>query len=264
MESVKSITSYGRHYIGSLIDKASKEGYEVLYSDTDSVFLSLNGKTFEDAKKFVELFNIELPEPMELSLEGFYPRGIFVPVRLGPSGAKKRYALLTEDGLLIVKGFEMVRRNTTKIVKEVQKGVLEIILKEDDTKKALEFVRAEIEKLKSRQVPIRKLVISTELQKPLSEYEAIGPHVAIARRMEEQGYEIGPGSIIRYVICGAGEKIRDKAKLPAECSKEDYDVDYYLNNQVIPAVDRIFEVLGFSKEELLSSLDQSKLNSFFG
>lgn len=264
IESVKTITSYGRHYIGSLIDEASKQGYGVLYSDTDSVFLYLNGKSLDDAKKFVELFNMDLPEPMELNFEGYYPSGIFVPVRLSQTGAKKRYALLTEDGQLVIKGFEMVRRNTTKLVKEIQRGVIEIILMENNPKKALEFVRQEIGELKNRQVPLRKLIISTELQKQLGEYEAIGPHVAIARKLEEKGFEVGPGTLIKYVICGAGEKIRDKAKLPEDCSREDYDIDYYINNQVIPSVDRIFEALGYTKEDLLSSLDQSKLNSFFG
>ena len=55
-----------------------------------------------------------------------------------------------------------------------------------------------------------------------------------------------------------------RAKLPEECSIEDYDVDYYINNQLIPAVDKILEVIGYSKDDLLSDKDQEKLDRFFG
>jgi DNA polymerase I len=41
-----------------------------------------------------------------------------------------------------------------------------------------------------------------------------------------------------------------------------YDDEYYINNQVIPAVQKIFEVLGYSKEELIGKL-QTTLEGFF-
>ncbi|UCH12271.1 MAG: ribonuclease H-like domain-containing protein, partial [Candidatus Omnitrophota bacterium] len=41
IECAKSVTAYGRFYIQKVIDKAKAEGFKVLYSDTDSIFLSL-------------------------------------------------------------------------------------------------------------------------------------------------------------------------------------------------------------------------------
>ena len=83
--------------------------------------------------------------------------------------------------------------------------------------------------------------------------------------MIDKGIPIGPGSLIKYVITkGKGkEKIRDRAKLPEEISQDDYDSDYYVNNQIIPSVEKIFEVLGFEKDDLINSFDQSRLDTYF-
>ncbi|MBU4283918.1 MAG: DNA-directed DNA polymerase [Nanoarchaeota archaeon] len=265
IECARSITAYGRYYIQKVIEDAKNAGFKVLYSDTDSVFLVLDGKTRDDTKKFVESINANLPGIMEIEYEGFYPRGIFVSAKEGAYGAKKKYALLSEDNHIIIKGFETIRRNWSFIAKETQKEVLNIILKDGDPKKAFNYVKNIIDNIKKKEIPIEKVIIHTQLQKSLGEYDSIGPHVAVAQRMVEKGIPVGPGSIIEYVITKGKdkEKIRDRAKLPEEISKDDYDPDYYINNQIIPSVEKIFEVLGFEKDDLIKSLNQSRLDTYF-
>ncbi len=265
IECARSITAYGRYYIQKVIEDAKNAGFKVLYSDTDSVFLILDKKTMDETKKFVESINANLPGLMEIEYEGFYPRGIFVSAKEGAYGAKKKYALLSEDGHIIIKGFETIRRNWSFIAKETQREILNIILKEDNPKKAFNYVKNIITDLRDKKIPIEKVVIHTQLQKQIGEYDSIGPHVAAAQRMIDKGIPVGPGSLIKYVITkGKGkEKIRDRARLPEEISQDDYDSDYYINNQIIPSVEKIFEVLGFEKGELIDSLDQSRLDTYF-
>ncbi len=262
-ESAKSVTAYGRFYIKQVIEKAQARGFLVLYSDTDSVFLTLENKTEKDAISFVEQINMELPELMELEYEGHYPAGIFVFAKEGMYGAKKKYALLTANGDIKIKGFETIRRNWSLIAKEVQEKVLEIILREKDSKKALKYVRTVIQEIRENKVPKEKVIIFTQLQKEIDNYDAVGPHVAVARRMKQKDMPIGPGSIIKYIITRGNEKIRDRARLPEEIGQNDYDPNYYIDNQIIPSVERIFNVLGFTSEDLLDKKDQSKLDSFF-
>ncbi|MBA3064648.1 hypothetical protein FP803_04385 [Candidatus Woesearchaeota archaeon] len=202
---------------------------------------------------------------MEIEYEGFYPRGIFVSAKEGAYGAKKKYALLSEDNHIIIKGFETIRRNWSFIAKETQREILNIILKEGNPKKAFNYVKNVITDLRDKKIPIEKVVIHTQLQKQIGEYDSIGPHVAAAQRMIDRGIPVGPGSLIKYVITKgkSKEKIRDRAKLPEEISQDDYDSDYYINNQIIPSVEKIFEVLGFEKDELINSLDQSRLDTYF-
>lgn len=263
IECAKSVTAWGRHYIQKVIADAKKSEFEVLYSDTDSIFLTLKGKTRNDAKKFVEKINLELPSLMELELEDFYPRGIFVSAKIAEYGAKKRYALISEKGFIKIRGFEAVRRNVSFIAKEVQEKVFSIILKEKDIPKAVKYVQEVVNDLKENKIPLDKVVIYTQIQKELSEYEQIGPHVAAAKLMIKKGIPIAPGSLIKYAIIKGKGMIRDRAKLPEDVKQKDYDPDYYIKHQVIPAVEKIFEVLGYKKEYLMQRKDQSKLQKFF-
>ena len=262
LECARSITAWGRFYIHKVIDKAQKEGFFVLYSDTDSVFLTLDGKSKIDAESFAASINLELPELMELEYEGFYPAGIFVSAKIGPFGAKKKYALISEQGALKIKGFETIRRNWSLIAKDAQEKVLEIILRENDTKKALEYVKNVVSDLRSKKIPMEKVIIHTQLQKDILDYAAKGPHVAVAQRLKNKGRVIGPGSIIKYVVTQGNDIIRNRSKLPEEIKEGEYDADYYINNQVIPAVERIFNVLGYKKEDLLEQKEQTKLTGF--
>lgn len=263
IECAQATTAFGRYYIKKVIEKAQKSGFKVLYSDTDSVFLTLDGKTKKDAKTFSEKINGELPGLMELEFEGFYPSGIFVSAKVGAFGAKKKYALVDETQMLKIKGFESVRRNWSSIAKETQERILEIILKEHDNEKALEYVKKVIDDLRNKKIPLEKVIIHTQLQKEISDYNARGPHVAVAQRLKNQGITIGPGSMIKFIVTQGSDIIRNRSKLPEEIKEGDYDADYYIHHQVIPAVERIFDVLGHKKEELLEMKDQTKLEGFF-
>ncbi len=269
LEAAESVTAWGRFYIKKVISRASQLGFKVIYSDTDSIFLTLEGHTKKDAMNFCETTNIELPGVMELEYEGYYPCGIFVFAKIRELGAKKRYALLSEKGLIKIRGFEAIRKNSSIIAKEVQENVLAIILKEKNPVKALEYVKGVIKQLKTKKIPLEKVIINTQLQKKVESYESISPHVAVAQRMKSLGLDIHPGSNIRFVITedrssfNSKERLRDKAKLPDEINDTDYDSDYYVKNQVIPSIERIFNVLGFTKDDLLDNKEQSKLASFF-
>jgi len=263
IECSRSVTAYGRYYITKVIDEAKKAGFKVIYSDTDSVFLALEGKTEDNAVKFVEKINQDLPGIMELEYENFYPSGIFVAAKEGTYGAKKKYALLNKEGNLKITGFETVRRNWSFIAKEVQEKVLNIILKERDLPKAVKYVKRVILDLKNKKVPNTKLIINTQLKKDISEYTSIGPHVAVAKRLKEKGVEVGAGSIINFIVAEGPGIIRDKAKPTEETKEGEYDADYYVKHQIVPSVERIFDVLGYDKEELLVEKDQSKLGEYF-
>ncbi len=261
LECAKSVTSYGRAYIQDVISKATESGFEVLYSDTDSVFLSLNDKTEDDALKFIDRVNVKLPGLMEMEYEGFYPCGLFVSAKDSGSGAKKKYALITSEGKLKIKGFEAVRRNWSVIAKEVQEKVLRLVLASKDSAAALKYVKEVVNDLRKGEVEIDKLIIKTQLQKEIGSYDSVGPHVAVAIRMKEKGEEVAVGSVISYVVGSGAGRIRDKAVLPSDA--KDYDADYYINNQVVPSVEKILDVFGYSKEDILAGKGQKKLDGFF-
>lgn len=261
LESARSTTAYARNYILTTIAAAEKEGFKVCYSDTDSCFLLLGDKTIDKALRFQKEINDQLPEQMELELENYYPYGIFVAAKGTEKGAKKRYALISKEGKMKITGFETVRRNSSLLAKETQEQVLRMVL-EDKAGLALAYVKDTIKELQTGKIPLSKLIIKTQITKELNYYSSIAPHVAIAWQMVKKGERIAPGSIIEYIICKGSGLVRDRAKIPTDVNPGDYDADYYLNNQLLPAVSSIFNVLGYKEEDLVGK-GQTGLGKFF-
>lgn len=243
----KSIAAWGRYYIQEVIKKAEGMGLEVIYGDTDSLFLADCSES--KAKKFLGEVNKTLPGTMELDLEGMFKSGIFVPAKTGVT-AKKRYALLDKNDNITIRGFERVRRDWCKIAKDTQERVLLAILKDRDQNKAINIVEETVEKLKGGEIEKKELVIYTQITRPIERYEQIGPHVAAAKKYVSRGHTIKEGSVIGYIITKGSGSISNRAE-PFEYA-DDYDPEYYINNQIIPAAMRILHGLGFTQEDVLS------------
>lgn len=263
-ECASAVTAWSRHYVKEVLEKAEKQGFKALYADTDSAFLILpKEKKEKDVEEFVEKINESLPGVMNLELEGFFKRGIFVTKESG-EGAKKKYALIGYDNKLKIVGFEYVRRDWSGIAKETQRQVITAILEEGRPEKAAQIIKKTVERLRSGKAKKSELVVLTQLKRPIEKYVAIGPHVAAAKKAVEQGKEMEVGSTIAYVITRSGKSISDRAQLEEYVKEGNYDSEYYIENQVMPAVIKIMRELGYSKQDLLHGGKQSKLGSFFG
>ena len=223
----------------------------------------LQEHTKQEALKFLEKLNAELPGIMELELEDFYKRGIWVTKRTGEFGAKKKYALITENNKIKIRGFETVRRDWCPLARQLQNQVLQKILQDGNDLAALELVKKTLIDLKQRKIDKKQILIKTQLKKPISEYKSISPHVIAATKMRELGMPIDIGMLIEFFIAETREKkklVREKVKLPDE--KGEYNIEYYLNHQIIPAVENIFEVFNISIKEIAEGKKQLKLDGF--
>lgn len=242
IEAARAITFWGRRFITRTAKNAEEFGFKVIYGDTDSIALISAKKRLdkESILEFLQETNKNLPKFMELELQGVYERGLFVSKKASASGAKKKYALISSDGI-VIKGFESVRGDWSGIAREVQKKVLELILR-GDVEEAISYTRRTIKDINEKRIKIEKMVIETQLKKRLENYEAIGPHVAAARILKERGFDVQPGTRIGYVVCRSKGRIRDRIQIPQEA--KDYDAGYYINNQVLKVVGRIFDAVG--------------------
>ncbi|MBS3090335.1 ribonuclease H-like domain-containing protein [Candidatus Pacearchaeota archaeon] len=264
IDAAAATAALARKFLKGVIDKINSFGCKVVYADTDGIAFLLQDKSKQEVLNLLEKLNSGLPGIMELELEEFYKRGIWVTKRTGEFGAKKKYALLNEKNQLKVRGFETVRRDWCNLAREVQNEILSRILKEGNATSSLKFVQDVIKKLKKREIEKEKLVIKTQLKKEIAEYVAEGPHVTIAKKMIALGMPVDTGMLIEYYIAegnGKGKKqlVREKAKLPDEQGR--YDITYYIEHQIVPAVENIFEVFGITKGDLTGK-SQKKLHEF--
>lgn len=214
-------------------------------------FLEIQNK----AHKFTSQVNQNLPEGMELEFEGFFQRGFFV--------TKKRYALI-QDGNIVVKGLELVRRDWAPVAKKTQEKVLRALLEEGSPQKAVKIARSVIQDIRDGKTPLEDLVIHTQLTKNPEEYVQAAPHVMAAKKSIKKGRKVGPGSIIRYVVVRGREAISQRATPLEDADVSQYDPSYYIDNQVLPAVTRIIEAVGYPIEDIIHKEKQSSLDAFFG
>ena len=240
---VKSVaeatTAWGRHAIMNAIKLAEEEGLDVIYGDTDSIFIRYDPEKVERlSRRIREVLGLEIKP------DKIYTRVLFTE-------AKKRYCGLLPDGRLDVVGLEVIRGDWAAVAKNVQERVLEIILKEGSPEKAVEFVRRFISDLRGRKVPYRDLIIWKTLTKPISKYEVRAPHVAAARTLMEKGWELSIGDKVGYVIVAGPGKLYERAKPYMLASYDEVDVEYYVQRQVVPAAVRILSIFNIDEKEVL-------------
>ena len=256
-ESAEATTYLGREYIKDSIEIAEGMGFEMVYGDTDSVMLRKENLE-ENMDEFLEKVNSELPEFMELEFEGLFKRGFFTSKESG-EGAKKKYALMDEEGVMKITGFEQVRRDWSPIAKNTQERVLRKVL-EDDVDSAVEIVEDTIEALRSGEIDVDELKIYTTLTKPPEEYGNTAPHVEAAKKAKKRGDTVEPETTVDYVITRSGKSISEQAELTKYA--DNYDADYYIDNQVIPVAMRVLKVFGYTEDQLKGKGKQSGLGQF--
>jgi len=261
MDIANSITACGR----DIIQKTSKEiedkfGYKVIYGDTDSVFVKMGMEDLEkigsEADRISKHITGGLPGVMELEFEKVFKR--FLPL------TKKRYAAWkferAEDGWkdsIEMKGIETVRRDWCPLVSETLRAVIKTILMKDDVKGALKLFKDIVNDINNGKIPMDKLVITKGMTKSASSYDGIQPHIELAKKMAARNPADAPGvgDRIGYVIIKGTGLLSKRAEDPAYILERGLQIDpsYYIENQLLPPVERIFKALEISKSELLGN-----------
>lgn len=253
-----AITSCGRDLIRKTKEIAEKTGkYSVIYGDTDSIMVHVECKDIEEAfrkgKEVERLINREMRGIMRMKIEGVFKSLLIL--------SKKRYAGIAVEKMnsgyeekLVMKGIETVRRDWCDLTTETLYKVLDIVLKEQNPSKALDFVKEILKKLENNQIPIEKLTITKSISKPIWQYKGIQPHIELVKKMKRREKRApGVGDRVSYVIVTGPQLISKRAEDPNYVAKHSLKIDakYYIESQILPPLERVFEVLGISKTQLI-------------
>ena len=248
----ESTAALGRYAIKQTVKKAKEMGLQVIYGDTDSLFLK---NPPEDAvKKLMDWAQEYLK--IDLDIDKVYK---YVSL----STRKKNYFGVLSDGRVDVKGLLGKKRNTPEFVKKAFTRVLEILREvktHDDFKHAKDKIREVIHesytKLKKKEYSLEDLAIKVTLSKPLNEYVRSTPqHVKAALQIAKFGKRIEPGDIIAYVKTRGGDGVKhvQLARI------DEIDDEKYLEN-LKSVFEQLLDALGMSFEEVIGG---KGLESFF-
>ncbi len=273
LDIANAITSCGRDLIRRTQETVNNNTkYNVIYGDTDSVMVKTDttdiDRAYEIGGELEEHINEALDNIVKMKIECVFKTLIIL--------TKKRYAgwsfEKTRDGVveekITMKGIETVRRDWCDLVSETMFRVLEIILKEQNPKKAFDYVRGVHTKLQNNDVPIEKLVISKSVTKPIDSYKGIQPHIELVKKMKRRSPNDAPGvgDRVGYVITQGLQLLSNRAENPDYIKEHKLKIDsnYYIENQLIPPLERVFESMGIQKSELLGKGRQTNLMNMLG
>ncbi|KAF8655036.1 hypothetical protein AX16_003272 [Volvariella volvacea WC 439] len=286
-------TFKGRETLTRTRELAEKLQLEVIYGDTDSVFVNSGVTDLEQALTISTEFKLAVNKQykeLEIDLDGVFQRLLLLQ--------KKKYAALkVEEGNKTrteVKGLDMKRREYCALSKNVSQYVLEQILSGDPTEVVVEniheYLRSLNQNVREGKTPLEEFIIYKRLGKKPEDYPDAKsqPHVQVALRMKSKGQSAKAGDVISYIFCIAeGEQAAktaqaERAKHPDEVRRGGADVkidyEFYLSQQVLPPIERLCDpiegtdrvrlaeclgldparyrnVVGDGEERLFSSLD---------
>jgi DNA polymerase-2 len=260
-----SITKRGRDIIIQTVTLIEVAGYEVIYGDTDSVFVSLNGSydnaaAAEIGNHLVAQINgywrdhlqqqYGIDSCLEMEYETHFQQFFMPTTRGSDQGSKKRYAGLVDNGAgerkIVYKGLETVRTDWTELAREFQQTLYQLIF---DGADPVDFIQQTLADLYAGKFD-DKLVYRKRLHKKLSEYQKnIPPHAQAAIKAEAEFRQKNEParyrnrSWIRYVITVAGAET-------LECQSARLDYEHIVERQLTPIADTILNAIGSSMDAI--------------
>ena len=254
LPAAEATTAIGRYMILETIKKCEQAGIEVLYGDTDSLFIKNPSpeqiqKVIDETKKN---FNVDLEVDKEY-------RYVVLSTR------KKNYLGVTKSGKVDVKGLTGKKSHTPPFIRTVFYELLDILSK---VQNAEEFERAKkqisekivewVKKVESKEIPLSDLAFNVMISKAPSEYVKTVPQHVRAAKLLESIREIKKGDIISYV------KILNKPGVkPVEMArKEEVDSKKYMEFMEA-TLDQLTSSMGIDFDTILGKPKQTGLDQFF-
>jgi len=233
----------------------------MIVHNTDSVFFTFNLQTPEGkpirGKEALEI-TIELAQEAGL-LASSYLKGphdleyekTFMPFCLL---SKKRYVgMLYETDPNKCKrkemGIVLKRRDNAPIVKDIYGGIIDILMKEQNITKAIEFLQTSLQNIVDEKYPMEKLIITKSLRSGYKNPQSIA-HKVLADRIttRDPGNKPSSGDRIPFVYINTtnkkalqGEKIETPNFIKENGLKIDYS--FYITNQIMKPVQQVFALV---------------------
>ena len=266
----------GRTTIARTIEKCKQIGIDVIYGDTDSLFLKnpSNKRVDEIASWARKVLGVDL------EIDKQYRYVVF-------SDLKKNYLGVLADGTVDVKGLTGKKSHTPPFIRKAFYNILNILSKvnsENDFESAKQKIKTIIQEnaynLEQRKIPLEELTFNVMINKSPDKYgKAIGTnkamslegrnteigifkglpqHIKAAKLLVDIGREMKAGDIVSYVKTKTGDGVK-----PVELTRpEEVDTEKYLETME-STLDQLLSSLSFNFKSLLGKPRQSNLDELF-
>ncbi len=248
-----AITETGQWILKTTASFLRDKGYQVIYGDTDSVFVCLKEKDFINPestgnvlqgwvnehfnKKIRDEFGVE--SKLEMEFEKHYTKFFLPAMRSTREGARKRYAGYMKDGNIEFKGLEVVRSDWTPLAKKFQSELFERFFRDQEL---VQWIKDYINKLKNGDLD-NLLAYKKKLSRKAEEYTKITPPHIKAARLEDPENQKNLKEI-QYLMTSNGP-------VPVSMKPTDIDYNHYIEKQIKPLADGVLFAIDQSFDEII-------------
>lgn len=256
-EIADSIVQTGRETLEkamALIHSFTRWNAEVVYGDTDSLFVYLKGRTRDEAfvigNEIAKAVTDINPRPIKLKFEKVYHPCVLL--------AKKRYVGFKYESPsqtepdFDAKGIETVRRDGTPAEQKIEENALKLLFRTADLSQVKSYFQRQCAKIMAGKVSIQDFCFAREVK--LGSYADKGPPppgalISTRRMLADPRLEPQYGERVPYVVITGAPNARliDRCVAPDVLLKDDsaeLDANYYINKNLIPPLERIFNLVG--------------------
>ncbi|CAG8231821.1 unnamed protein product [Penicillium salamii] len=256
-EIADSIVQTGRETLEkaiAFIHSVERWGAEVVYGDTDSLFIHLKGRTrsqaFDIGEEIAQAITDLNPRPIKLKFEKVYHPCILL--------AKKRYVGFKYEHRnqtepeFDAKGIETVRRDGTPAEQKIEEKALKTLFRTADLSQVKSYFQRQCSKIMQGRVSIQDFCFAREVR--LGTYSdrgqiPAGAMISTKRMVEDPRSEPQTGERVPYVVVtGApGSRLIDRCVAPGTLLRDaqlELDAEYYITKNLIPPLERIFNLVG--------------------
>jgi DNA polymerase-2 len=270
-----SITQRSHEIIQRSAQWIEQQGFQVIYGDTDSVFVWLKEKKSQAQADVIGkrlsselngwwsdtlLKEHQLESFLEIEYETHYKKFFMPSIRGAEVGSKKRYAGTIQSSVgdkdtIVFKGLEAVRSDWTLLAREFQQELFKRIFADEEYQAWMKQEVADL--MEGKKDP--QLIYRKRLRQSLADYQKnIPPHAKAAAVLElwrkQQGlpalYEYSGGRI-QYLMTTSGPQPVDIVQASAGALQIDYQ--HYLEKQLAPVCDGLLALYDTSFAEICGS-----------
>ncbi|MEM3079441.1 MAG: DNA polymerase domain-containing protein, partial [Thermoproteota archaeon] len=255
----EEINRIAREILVEAMNIAMREGFEVIYADSDSLFVKKEGACREDFEDLAGKISEKTGLP--IALDKHFKFLVLLKQESDPSlDAARRYFGKLTNGELFYRGIELRRHDCPTFIKRFETRLMEILFDAEKAeeiwktqcKKAFNYVVETCDLIRMGKIPLNELVISKSLRRPVNNYRSLFPHVVAAKQLIQMGKQLKSGDTIDFIYVNAEHRNPFRRVTPAEvlCDRNQrYDRDKYVEI-ILDAAETILGNFGFNRRSL--------------
>ena len=246
LDVAESITLTGRWILNFAKQSFIRMGHQVIYGDTDSIFIHSKGQL--DVEGSLEIFHNEINTEMrdvyniqephiQLNFDKHYLTFMIF--------AKKNYVGLCDNmegkatDILYVRGMEYIKRNTFKFAAKCQKELIENILRQKiPISDVLEQVREYKSLFHRTQFTQEELELSVRINK--EEYTGNSISAFLSKQILEETGVNPEGTEVKYIITKCGKSLTG---IQSHKYNGSFSREYYWQNATRNMLDKVLQLV---------------------